>query len=68
MASRQEPQAVRLWHLGDGRVMQNFPPPTIRHYLAAVHSADFSPGGGFLCLGQHTGRAAMFRLSHYSGY
>ena len=63
MASRMKKDALRLVHLPSGTVFQNW--PTSRSPLGYVHSVAFSPGGGYLAVGNAKGRALLYRLHHY---
>ena len=64
MASRMKKDALRLVHLPSGSVFQNW--PTSRSPLGYVHSVAFSPGGGYLAVGNAKGRALLYRLHHYA--
>lgn len=78
MSSSREPAALRLLHLDSLTVMANFPGRGVaaKQQSAAAESklghvtvANFSPQqGGFLALGQNSGRAALFRLNQYPKY
>lgn len=63
MASRMKRDALRLVHVPSLSVYANW--PTSRTPLHYVHSLDFSPGGGFLAVGNARGRALLYRLHHY---
>jgi hypothetical protein len=63
MASRMKKDAARVVHVGSGTVFSNWPPRSAAlHY---VHSAAFSPNGGFMAVGNAQGRCLLYRLHHY---
>lgn len=63
MASRMKKDALRLVHLPTGTVFSNWPTRlTPLHY---VHCGAFSPGGGFMAVGNAKGRVLLYRLHHY---
>ncbi len=64
MASRMKRDALRLVHVPSLTVFANW--PTSRTPLGHVHSAAFSPGGGFLAIGNAKGRVLLYRLHHYA--
>jgi U3 small nucleolar RNA-associated protein 18 len=64
MASRMKKDALRLVHLPSCTVFSNW--PTSRSPLGYVHSLAFSPGGGYLAVGNAKGRALLYRLHHYT--
>ncbi|KAG5448932.1 U3 snoRNP protein [Clonorchis sinensis] len=66
LGSSQMPAAVRLYHLYGHQVFDNFPVCVGR--LGKPTSIAFSPGGGYLCVGQSNGRAALYHISHYIDY
>jgi U3 small nucleolar RNA-associated protein 18 len=63
MASRMQRDALRLVHLPSATVFSNW--PTTRSPLHYVHSLCFSPGGGYLAVGNAKGRVLLYRLHHY---
>eukprot|EP00249_Psilotum_nudum_P015207 c25214_g1_i1 orf=79-1731(+) len=63
MASRMKKNALRLVHIPSSTVFYNWPTP--KTPLQYVHSLDFSPGGGFLAVGNASGKVLLFRLRHY---
>lgn len=63
IASRMKKDSLRLVHLPSGTVFQNW--PTARSPLQFVHSLDFSPGGGFMAVGNAKGKVLLYRLHHY---
>ncbi|KER27097.1 hypothetical protein T265_05793 [Opisthorchis viverrini] len=66
LGSSQMPAAIRLYHLYGHQVFDNFPVCVGR--LGKPTSIAFSPGGGYLCVGQSNGRAALYHISHYIDY
>ncbi|KAA3681166.1 U3 small nucleolar RNA-associated protein 18 [Paragonimus westermani] len=66
IGSSQLSAGLRLYHLDGRQVFSNFPVCVGR--LGYPTSIAFSPGGGYLCVGQQNGRAALYRLLHYAGY
>lgn len=64
IASRMKRDALRLVHVPSLTVFANW--PTSRTPLGHVHSAAFSPGGGFLAVGNAKGRVLLYRLHHYA--
>ncbi len=64
MASRMKKDALRLVHLPSCTVFSNW--PTSRSPLGYVHSLAFSPGGGYLAIGNAKGRTLLYRLHHYT--
>mmetsp|Transcript_4664 Transcript_4664/g.12754 ORF Transcript_4664/g.12754 Transcript_4664/m.12754 type:complete len:201 (+) Transcript_4664:337-939(+) len=64
IASRMKKDAMRLVHMPTLTVFSNW--PTSRSPLHYVHSLAFSPGGGFLAVGNARGRVLLYRLHHYS--
>lgn len=62
-ASDRGKDQLRLVHLPSGTVFSNW--PTERSPLGRVRCLDFSPGGGFLSLGDHRGRVLLYRLNHF---
>jgi U3 small nucleolar RNA-associated protein 18 len=63
IASRMKKDSLRLVHLPSCTVFQNW--PTARSPLQFVHSLDFSPGGGFMAVGNAKGKVLLYRLHHY---
>lgn len=64
MASRMKKDSLRLLHVPSRTVFSNW--PSSRTPLHYVHSIAFSPGGGYLAVGNAKGRALLYRLHHYS--
>jgi len=65
LASRMEKDALRLVHLPTRTEFQNW--PTSKSPLGHVHCLDFSPGCGYLAIGNARGRCLLYRLRHFPG-
>jgi len=65
MASTAKESQVKLLHLPSMSVFSNFP---ANFNLHRVNCAAFSPGGGYLSLGNNKGAAHLYRLHHYVSY
>lgn len=63
MSSRMKKNALRLVHVPSQTVFSNW--PTSNTPLQYVHTLDFSPGGGFLAVGNAAGKVLLYRLRHY---
>lgn len=63
IASRMKRDSLRLIHMPTLTVFSNW--PTSRTPLHYVHSLCFSPGGGYLAIGNAKGRVVLYRLHHY---
>ena len=59
-----ERDALRLVHLPSCTVFSNW--PTSKSPLHYVHCAAFSPGCGFLAIGNAKGKVLLYRLPHYA--
>eukprot|EP00753_Platysulcus_tardus_P006120 PLAT13993.2.p2 GENE.PLAT13993.2~~PLAT13993.2.p2 ORF type:complete len:536 (-),score=296.99 PLAT13993.2:90-1697(-) len=65
MASHSRRQQVRIAHMPSLTVFSNF--PTSKDYqLRYVSSAAWSPGGGYLAMGNDRGHALLYRVGHYT--
>ena len=64
MASRLKKDSLRLVHVPTLTAFSNW--PTGRTPLHYVHCAAFSPGGGFLAVGNAKGHVLTYRLHHYA--
>lgn len=64
MASQRTRDALKMLHVGSGTVFSNW--PTDKTPLHFVTAANFSPGGGYLSVGNDRGRVLLYRLHHYS--
>uniref|UniRef100_A0A182Q9J1 WD repeat-containing protein 55 homolog n=1 Tax=Anopheles farauti TaxID=69004 RepID=A0A182Q9J1_9DIPT len=58
--------AVKLIHVKSGTVFRNFPMQMAS--LGHVTTAEFSPSGGYLALGNKQGSVSLFRVKHYENY
>ncbi len=63
IASRLKKDSLRLIHVPTLSAFSNW--PTSRTPLHYVHSMCFSPGGGYLAIGNAKGRVVLYRLHHY---
>ena len=63
VASRMKRDSLRLIHMRTMTAFSNW--PTSRTPLHYVHSACFSPGMGYLAIGNAKGRVLLYRLHHY---
>ncbi|KAJ3017141.1 U3 snoRNP protein [Thoreauomyces humboldtii] len=63
MASREAKDSLRLLHVPTKRVFKNW--PTAQTPLGYVQSLDFSPGGGYLAIGNDKGKVLLYRLNAY---
>lgn len=63
IASRLTRDAFKLIHVRSLTAFSNW--PTSRTPLHYVHSACFSPKGGYLAIGNARGRVLLYRLSQY---
>ncbi|CAL8072837.1 unnamed protein product [Calicophoron daubneyi] len=66
LGSSKARAAVRLYHIQAHQVFENFPLHT--GTLGYPTSVAFSPNGGYLCIGQANGRAALYHIVHYDDY
>jgi U3 small nucleolar RNA-associated protein 18 len=64
IASRLKKDALRLVHVPTLTAFSNW--PTGRSPLHYVHCVAFSPGGGFLAIGNAKGHVLTYRLHHYA--
>ena len=64
MASRLKRDSLRVLHVPTLTVFSNW--PTSKSPLHYVHSAAFSPNGGYLAIGNARGRVVLYRLHHYT--
>jgi len=63
LASSRKKDALKLVHLPSNTVFSNW--PTSKTPLSFVHSIAFSPGSGFLAIGNARGAALLYRLHHF---
>lgn len=66
IASPELENAVKLVHLKSGTVFRNF--PTMNAALGHVTRVQFSPGAGYLAMGNREGVVTLFRVKHYQNY
>ncbi|KAL9707001.1 hypothetical protein quinque_010519 [Culex quinquefasciatus] len=66
IASPELPDAVKLVHMKSGTVFRNF--PMMKSALGHVTRVQFSPGGGYLALGNRESVVSLFRVKHYENY
>ncbi|XP_039272551.2 U3 small nucleolar RNA-associated protein 18 homolog [Styela clava] len=66
MASSEAENALKLIHLPSHTVFSNFPGK--KNNLKLPREIDFSPNSGYFMVGNHKGRAQLFRLGHYKSY
>jgi len=66
MSSMNKDAAIKLVHLQSLTVYQNFP-GQYKH-LNKVNSLGWSPGGGYLGVGNNKGAANLYRIHHYQDY
>ena len=64
IASRMKRDSLRLVHVPTMTVFSNW--PTSKTPLHYVHSVGFSPGSGYIAVGNAKGRVVLYRLHHYS--
>lgn len=62
-SSRTKKDQLRVVHLPSMRVFSNW--PTSQTPLSYVQCMDFSPNGGYLCIGNDKGKALLYRLNHF---
>lgn len=65
-ASHDKPGAVRIGHSGSMTVFSNW--PSTRSTVGRVCSVKFSPGGGFLAVGDSRGHVNLMRLMSYPAW
>ena len=63
MASSMKRDALRLVHLPTCTVFSNW--PTFKTPLHYVHACAFSPGTGYLAVGNDHGKCLLYKLRHY---
>lgn len=66
LASSEIKNSIKLLHIGSGSVFSNFPP--FENKLGHLNCINFSPGSGFLALGNRNSVVSLFRLKHYKNY
>ena len=63
MCSSTVKDSLRLVHIPSMRVFSNW--PSMKTPLARVTAVAFSPGGGYLAVGNHKGNAQLYRIHAY---
>ncbi|XP_042501379.1 U3 small nucleolar RNA-associated protein 18 homolog [Macadamia integrifolia] len=63
MCSTMQKNSLKLIHIPSFTVFSNWPPPNkTLHYPRCL---DFSPGGGFVAMGNAAGKVFLYKLHHY---
>ncbi|XP_057950003.1 U3 small nucleolar RNA-associated protein 18 homolog [Malania oleifera] len=63
ISSSMKKNSSKLIHVPSFTVFSNWPPPNqTLHY---PRSLDFSPGGGFMAMGNAAGKVLLYKLHHY---
>ncbi|XP_038725696.1 U3 small nucleolar RNA-associated protein 18 homolog [Tripterygium wilfordii] len=63
MCSTMKKNSMKLIHITSCTVFSNWPPPNrLLHYPRCL---DFSPGGGFMAVGNAAGKVLLYKLHHY---
>lgn len=63
ICSTMKKNSLKLIHVPSFTVFSNWPPPNRNlHYPRCL---DFSPGGGFMALGDAAGKVGLYKLHHY---
>jgi len=65
MSSLEKEGAVKLVHFPSTSVFSNFPGS---FNLGRANSLAFSPGGGYMSVGNNKGAANLYRIAHYQNY
>ncbi|CAN8256382.1 unnamed protein product [Cochlearia groenlandica] len=64
IVSKMNKNSVKLVHVPSLTVFSNWPPPnTTMHYPRCL---DFSPGSGFMAMGNAAGKVLLYKLHHYN--
>ncbi|XP_048335681.2 U3 small nucleolar RNA-associated protein 18 homolog [Ziziphus jujuba] len=64
ICSSMKKNSLKLVHVPSFTVFSNWPPPNMSlHYPRCL---DFSPGGGFMAIGNAAGKVLLYKLHHYS--
>ncbi|KAK9146500.1 hypothetical protein Sjap_006403 [Stephania japonica] len=63
ICSRMQKNSLKFVHVPTFSVFSNWPPPnrTLHH----PRCLDFSPGGGFMAMGNAAGKVLLYKLHHY---
>ncbi|CAI8594712.1 unnamed protein product [Vicia faba] len=63
ICSGMKKSSLKLIHIPSYTVFSNWPPPNANlHYPRCL---DFSPGGGFMAVGNASGKVLLYKLHHY---
>ncbi|KAI4349448.1 hypothetical protein L6164_010035 [Bauhinia variegata] len=63
ICSSMKKSSLKLIHIPSYTVLSNWPPPNkTLHYPRCI---DFSPGGGFMAVGNAAGKVLLYKLHHY---
>ncbi|KAL2935336.1 U3 small nucleolar RNA-associated protein 18-like protein [Bienertia sinuspersici] len=63
ICSRMQKNSLKLVHIPSFTVFSNWPPGN--KTLQYPRSLDFSPGGGFMAVGNAAGKVLLYKLHHY---
>ncbi|KAL6963461.1 hypothetical protein U1Q18_012491 [Sarracenia purpurea var. burkii] len=63
ISSTMKKNSLKLIHVPSFSVFSNWPPPN--QTLCYPRCLDFSPGGGFMALGNAAGKVLLYKLRHY---
>lgn len=64
ICSSMKKNSMKLVHVPSFTVFSNWPPPNMTlHYPRCL---DFSPGGGFMAIGNAAGNVLLYKLHHYN--
>jgi len=66
LSSMDKDCSVKIVHTQSLSVFKNFPGPY--KHLGKVNSLAWSPGGGYLSMGNNKGAANLYRIHHYHDY
>ncbi|CAG9763308.1 unnamed protein product [Ceutorhynchus assimilis] len=66
LAATDIKNSVKLFHLASGTVFSNFPP--FESKLGQVNCLNFTPGSGYLALGNRKSVVSLFRLKYFKNY
>lgn len=61
--SRMNKDSVKLVHVPSLTVFSNWPPPNKK--MNYPRCLDFSPGSGFMAMGNASGKVLLYKLNHY---
>lgn len=64
ICSSMKKNSMKLVHVPSFTIFSNWPPPNkTLHYPRCL---DFSPGGGFMAIGNAAGKVLLYKLHHYN--